>query len=111
MPGGPLESKRPVILLGDLNSDPDGTSSGDSAEAYELFIADGFKDRGVTQDTCCCDADLLGGTLTTPLDHALVRPRARLLGAKRTGAGNSPLTSAGQFPSDHAGVFGRLRFP
>ena len=109
--GGPLESNRPVVLLGDLNSAPDGTSSGDSAEAYNMMLAAGFKDRGVTQDTCCWDANLLGGRLTTRIDHVLVKPGARGLGAKRTGAENSPLTSAGQFPSDHTGVFSRLRFP
>jgi hypothetical protein len=45
------------------------------------------------------------------IDHVLVRPGARKLAAKRTGAENSPLTPAGQFPSDHTGVFSRLRFP
>ncbi|MGH2961054.1 MAG: endonuclease/exonuclease/phosphatase family protein [Solirubrobacterales bacterium] len=109
--GGPLESSRPVILLGDLNSAPDGTSSGDSAEAYAMMLAAGFVDRGVTQDTCCWDANLLGGALTTRIDHVLVKPGARGTGAKRTGAENSPLTAAGQLPSDHTGVFSRLRFP
>jgi hypothetical protein len=111
MAGGPLESTRPVILLGDLNSDPDGTSSGDSAEAYQMMVAAGFKDRGVTQNTCCWNADLLGGALSVRIDHVLVRPGARGLSAKRTGAANSPLTPAGQFPSDHASVFSRLVFP
>jgi len=110
-PGGPLDSPRPVILLGDLNSDPQGTSSGDSAEAYQMMIASGFKDRGVTRNTCCWSADLIGGALSVRIDHVLVKPGARGLGARRTGAGNSPLTSAGQFPSDHTGVFSKLRFP
>jgi Endonuclease/Exonuclease/phosphatase family len=109
--GGPLESSRPVVLLGDLNSAPDGTSSGDSAEAYNMMIAFGFQDRGVTEDTCCWSADLLGGALTTRIDHVLVKPGARGLGAKRTGAEGSALTPAGQYPSDHTGVFSRLRFP
>lgn len=108
--GGPLDSRRPVVLLGDLNSDPDGTSSGDSSEAYRLMIADGFADRGVSRNTCCWSDDLLGGALTTRLDHVLVRPPGKGLGARRTGAANSPLTAAGQFPSDHTGVFSRLRF-
>jgi hypothetical protein len=111
VPGGPLDSSRPVILLGDLNSAPGGTSSGDSAEAYEMMLASGLADRGVEQSTCCWDADLLGGALTTRIDHVLTTPSVTERGAKRTNGGNAPLTPAGQFPSDHAGVFSKLRVP
>jgi hypothetical protein len=75
------------------------------------MIAAGFADVGVTGDTCCWAANLIGGDLTLRIDHVLVRPGAKKVGAKRTGAENSPLTPAGQFPSDHTGVFSRLRFP
>jgi len=109
--GGPLDSSRPVILLGDLNSAPGGTSSGDSAEAYEMMLASGLADRGVEQSTCCWDADLLGGALTTRIDHVLTTPSVTKRSAKRTNGGNGQLTPAGQFRSDHAGVFSVLRAP
>ena len=109
-PGGPLDSKRPVILLGDLNSDPTGTGQGDSSYAYQTIVGSGFQDRGVTQSTCCFSADLIGGTLTIRIDHVLVRPDAKLKGSQRTGADGAPVTAAGQHPSDHAGVVSKLRF-
>jgi len=109
-PDGPLDSKQPVLLLGDLNSAPDGTSQGDSKYAYDTIIANGFQDLGGTGLTCCFSPDLLGGQLTTQIDHVLVKPGATLKSAKRTGAVNSPLTSAGQYPSDHTGVVSQMNF-
>ena len=111
VPGGPLDSNRPVILLGDLNSAPNGTSQGDSAYAYQTIVASGFQDRGVTDNTCCFNADLIGGELTFRIDHVLVKPGAKLLRSTRTGAEGSPLTPGGQYASDHTGVFSKLRFP
>ena len=105
--GGPLESTRPVILLGDLNSDPDGTGQGDSQYAYDSLIASGFVDRGITEDTCCFDADLLGGELTIRIDHVLTRPDLASTAAKRTGTKKK--TKADQAPSDHAGVWSKLK--
>ena len=110
-PGGPLDSNRPVVLLGDLNSDPTGTGAGDSSYAYQHMIDTGFQDVGVTENTCCFNADLIGGTLTFLIDHVLVKPGAKLKRSQRTGAEGSPLTPGGQYASDHTGVVSRLKFP
>jgi endonuclease/exonuclease/phosphatase family metal-dependent hydrolase len=110
-PGGPLDSNRPVILLGDLNSQPGGTTQGDSAYAYDHMLESGFVDRGVPDFTCCFNADLIGGTLTYRIDHVMTKPGAELLRSVRTGAEGSPLTPAGQYASDHTGVVSKLRFP
>ena len=100
---------RPVILVGDLNSDP--------GKEGELVLASaGFEDVwSALHDgdglTCCFLEDLTktkGAALTERIDYVLTRgpfePRkARVLGARR----GSRLD--GLWPSDHAGVFAELR--
>lgn len=113
------ETRLPVILVGDLNSDPvDDTvipvpGVPDTAEnAAYLTVRDaGFRDRGITANTCCHDDDLLNETVDfgSRIDHVLSKGRVQRLGAQRTGANPALRTPAGLWPSDHAGVVSRLR--
>jgi endonuclease/exonuclease/phosphatase family metal-dependent hydrolase len=102
--GGPLDTNRQVILVGDLNSDPDGGSPG----AYNAFTDAGFVDVGVGVDTCCHDADLLNSSASfdSRIDHILARPAVTELSSVLLGAG--PRTPHGMWPSDHGGVVSRL---
>jgi endonuclease/exonuclease/phosphatase family metal-dependent hydrolase len=122
--GGPVDSPLPVVLVGDLNSDPDDPTIVPSppepaptgnAEAYNLVAGAGFVNRGVTVDTCCHDADLLNPTASfgplSRIDHILTDAPARVRGLGATLIGDDPAfkTPTGLWPSDHGGVVSRLR--
>ena len=104
---GPLQTTKPVILVGDLNSDPVA-----SPNAYNAFTAAGFGDSGNTSPTCCWSDDLLSGSFSSRIDHILTRPG--IAGAlSTTVVGNDPAnrvtTPFGlSWPSDHGGVVAGL---
>jgi endonuclease/exonuclease/phosphatase family metal-dependent hydrolase len=121
--GGPVDSQLPVVLVGDMNSDPADPSISPSppepvpvgnAEAYNLIDEAGFVNRGVTVDTCCHDADLLNPTpdfgANNRIDHVLTDTPSRIKGLGATLIGVDPAfrTPTGLWPSDHAGVVSRL---
>jgi endonuclease/exonuclease/phosphatase family metal-dependent hydrolase len=121
---GPTDSSLPVVLVGDLNSDPEDPSISPmppepaptpNADAYNLVRDAGFFNRGVTVDTCCHDADLLNeepdfGEFSR-IDHVLTDTpgRVRGLAARLVGVDPELKTPTGLWPSDHAGVVARLR--
>lgn len=122
--GGPVDSPLPVVLVADLNSDPDDPSISPSppepiatgnAEAYDLVDGAGFVNRGVTVDTCCQDADLLNATTAfgpfSRIDHILTDTPGKVqgLGAIMTGVDPAVKTPSGLWPSDHGGVVSRLK--
>jgi endonuclease/exonuclease/phosphatase family metal-dependent hydrolase len=109
-PGGPATSPDPVILLGDLNSDDD-TVVPDDQKAYRALLAAGFTERSTGDPLSCCVSNLF----TSPpsefdhqVDHVMTdRSPAQV------GLVNSTVTGLAQvdgiYPSDHAGVFSKLR--
>jgi len=116
--GGPARSKNPVILVGDLNSDPKNRT-GASPVAYRTLIRAGFKDswtqaKGRAPGLSCC---LKRPTADDPppfpgdhrIDHTLVKSPIRGLRAKIVGNDPSNRTSTGLWPSDHGGVATTLR--
>ncbi len=120
--GGPVDSNRPVILVGDLNSDPADPSIDPgppgtigNAAAYGLVAGAGFYNRGVSVDTCCHDADLLNPTAAfgsnSRIDHILTDTPGKVvpLGATLIGTDPAFKTSTGLWPSDHGGVVARLK--
>ena len=120
--GGPLDTGRQVILVGDLNSDPNIPADVQHPEypdenSYNQFITDGeingFIDRGVDVPTCCHDADLLdgGSQFNVHIDHVLVKPDMDLLGATLTGDDPANRTPHLLWPSDHGGVVSTLALP
>ncbi|MBA2630612.1 MAG: endonuclease/exonuclease/phosphatase family protein [Thermoleophilaceae bacterium] len=116
-PGGPLQSRRPVILVGDLNSDPAGAFA--QAAAFQVLTGFGFVDSWLAARpgdpglTCCHAADLRNLTVafTQRIDHVLSKPGLPPWRAEVVGADPDERTPAGLWPSDHAGVVTTLRLP
>jgi endonuclease/exonuclease/phosphatase family metal-dependent hydrolase len=111
---GPGASKLPTVLLGDLNSRADGTGT----PTHTNLLAAGFKDAWLQVHpkaiglTCCHGDDLrdLGGPFYSRIDYVLLRngPRAVAAGI----VGEEPRDRLnGLWPSDHAGVWARVRLP
>ena len=113
----------PVLLLGDFNSDADGTQT----PTYGLLVAAGFRDawRELNSPgpgfTCCHAPDLRNeqSTLDQRIDLVFIRGgfATRIHGPIRTVAatvlGDEPgdRTPSGLWPSDHAGVAATLTLP
>ncbi|WP_338741318.1 endonuclease/exonuclease/phosphatase family protein [Haloplanus salilacus] len=100
----------PVVLVGDCNSGPGGSTA-----AYDHLTADfgdAAGDAGVGA-TCCHAADLRNAdpSLDARIDHVLVGDRLRVADATRVGADPTERIAAdGErlWPSDHAGVVATL---
>jgi endonuclease/exonuclease/phosphatase family metal-dependent hydrolase len=105
---------RPTILLGDLNSRADGSGT----PTYARLLAAGFHDawpQARPNDiglTCCHGEDLreVGGAFYSRIDYVLLRNGFRAVAAGILGEEQRD-RSAGLWPSDHAGVWARLRLP
>jgi endonuclease/exonuclease/phosphatase family metal-dependent hydrolase len=106
--------KLPTVLLGDLNSRADGTGT----PTHANLLALGFKDAWTEAHpndiglSCCHGDDLreLGGPFYSRIDYVLLRNGFRAVGAGIVGQKPSG-RSGGLWPSDHAGVWARLRLP
>lgn len=111
---GPAKTRLPIVLLGDLNSHPDGSTT----KSYGNFIAAGFKDAwaqaypGVAGLTCCHGEDLrvVGGPFYERIDYVLTRGGFRALRGRVTGEAESTRVG-GLWPSDHGGLWMTLRLP
>lgn len=112
---GALRTRLPTIVLGDLNSDPNGTP--DDAAAYEIVRGDGFGDAWLETHprsaglTCCFSAEVDDPRVdfSSRIDHVLIRGGLRAKGARRVGVDRDNRTASGLWPSDHAGVVTTLR--
>jgi hypothetical protein len=109
---GPLDTDLPVVLLGDFNSDAEADGL-----AYRILIDEGgFEDAWSTANpgdpglTCCHDADLRNEVvdLRSRIDLILVRDGVRVREMERVGIDPAMRTPGGLWPSDHAGVVGRV---
>ena len=109
-----LRTSAPTVLLGDLNSRADGTGT----PTYANLLAAGFHDAWTQAHpnavglTCCHGDDLreLGGPFYSRIDYVLVRNGFR--GVAAGIVGEEPRDRiADLWPSDHAGVWARLRLP
>lgn len=104
----------PTILLGDLNSRADGTGT----PSYANLLAAGFHDAWPEVHpndiglTCCHTNDLreLGGPFYSRIDYVLLKNGFRAVAAGIVGRSPSERLG-GLWPSDHAGVWARLRLP
>lgn len=108
---GPLATKKPVVLVGDFNSDANG---GISEAAYLALLASGFSDAWLTVGpgtdgfTCCHDPLLVN---PTPFSDPLGPYRIDLILMRKISALDIDVLgedvadrSGGLWPSDHAGV-------
>jgi endonuclease/exonuclease/phosphatase family metal-dependent hydrolase len=108
-----LITTRPTILLGDLNSRADGGGT----PTYANLLAAGFRDAWTQARpndvglTCCHGEDLRegGGAFYSRIDYVLAR-KFRGVAAGIVGE-EARDRLAGLWPSDHAGVWARLRLP
>ena len=115
-PGGPASGSKPVILVGDLNSDvKTQLKPGDGAADWWL-LSHGFKERS-THDplSCCLHADVLrvgaGGDVSQfdhKVDHIMTDDPRHIGRAHTAVTGRRPHN--GFWDSDHAGLFSVLRF-
>jgi endonuclease/exonuclease/phosphatase family metal-dependent hydrolase len=104
----------PTILLGDLNSRADGTGT----ETHAALLGVGFKDAWSQVHandvglTCCHGEDLreLGGPFYSRIDYVLLKNGFRAVAAGIVGQRPSDRLG-GLWPSDHAGVWARVRLP
>jgi endonuclease/exonuclease/phosphatase family metal-dependent hydrolase len=110
--GGPARSSRPVILVGDLNSDPEGRG-GQGAGAYNVVRAAGFTDTwarahpGNPGFTFGLDAALRTPNVNRTIDYVFERGRLTTLRSQLFGG--APVRR--QWPSDHKGLVTTLRLP
>jgi endonuclease/exonuclease/phosphatase family metal-dependent hydrolase len=102
----------PIILVGDLNSAADGSST----DTYARFIAAGYRDAWAAAgsgpgETCCHAVDLMNpaSTLAKRIDYILFRGGLETSAANLVGDEITDITTAGLWPSDHAGVVATLR--
>lgn len=109
---GPLDTDLPVVLLGDFNSNAEANGL-----AYRILVDEGgFEDAWSTANpgdpglTCCHDADLSNAEvdLRSRIDLILVRDGVRVREMERVGIDPAMRTPDGSWPSDHAGVVGRV---
>jgi hypothetical protein len=118
-PGGPADRAR-VILVGDINSDPDARDNGDPIP-YETITAAGFRDAWDLRygsrlaNSCCMNQENVKDPPPAPfdhhIDHIFVKPRMRTLSNRIVGNDRSNRTRSGLWPSDHGGHVARLRLP
>ena len=108
--GGPVKSKLPVILVGDLNSDiKTEVKPGDSL-AYRAVRGGGFVERSTSRPLgCCLDAEVLttsgGGKRSDfnhQVDHILTNKPKKVKLIQSVVTGLSPVN--GFWDSDHAGL-------
>ncbi|MFB5588726.1 endonuclease/exonuclease/phosphatase family protein [Bacillus cereus group sp. BfR-BA-01403] len=111
---GPANTNLPLILLGDLNSNANGTGT----PTYGNLINAGFQDAwtrvGKGQGfTCCQDPDLLNAisSLNRRIDFILFKNGWIPIMADVVGEEQHDRTSTALWPSDHAGVFASLVLP
>ena len=113
-PGGPASGRKPVVLIGDLNSDDDTVSGGDRL-AYQALQNAGFVERSTANPLSCClktsiITDNLGSAsdFTYQVDHVLTNApnEVRLVNSSVTG--RQPVN--GYWDSDHAGLVSTLLF-
>jgi Endonuclease/Exonuclease/phosphatase family len=105
-PGGPLDTQKQVILVGDLNSGTEARHNihGTDQLAFQALLGFGMNDNGAVQS--CCYSDLFNPTqvFDHTVDHVLTKPELKTHNAYVTGNDPNERTPSGLWPSDHGGV-------
>jgi endonuclease/exonuclease/phosphatase family metal-dependent hydrolase len=106
--------KVPTVLLGDLNSRADGTGTPTHANLLALGFKDAWTEAHPNEVglSCCHGEDLrdLGGPFYSRIDYVLLKNGFRAVAAGIVGQ-NASERLGGLWPSDHAGVWARLKLP
>jgi endonuclease/exonuclease/phosphatase family metal-dependent hydrolase len=119
--GGPTRTKQPVILVGDMNSDPNNAAGANPA-AYNVIRKAGFRDAWIAIKgksnkgyACCMKREDILDPPPAPFDHRIdhifFKPRKKgdIKGGKTArivGGDPNNRTPAGLWPSDHGGWVG-----
>jgi endonuclease/exonuclease/phosphatase family metal-dependent hydrolase len=120
----------PVVLVGDLNSDPSNAGTPDGPglpannDAYLTFLGVGYSDTWTlvnppTTDPSVAEPGDTSGfselvddpdtsSIDSRIDHILARGAVAVAKSKVTGLDSDNRTPAGLWPSDHAGVIATL---
>ena len=113
-PGGPADSRLPVILLGDFNSDVKTEVKPGDGQAYRVLTGAGFRERREPKPNTCClstSYDLKTGGSRGEFDHTVdhvmtdAPKKIKLVDSRVTGLKKA---KSGWWNSDHAGVFSSL---
>lgn len=117
--GGPAISSKPVVLVGDFNSDPNGDPKPDGdPKAYRVIAKAKFTDTWKqinprSKGWSCCTDGTLRATTTAGIDHRIdiIWTKPKLVGVKAVNVGTrlSDRSSGGLWPSDHGGTVTTLR--
>jgi endonuclease/exonuclease/phosphatase family metal-dependent hydrolase len=102
---GPLRSKLPTILVGDLNSGPTLPKPEDRPP-YQAIAKAGFKPARTGAFSCCFHDLKLDAGWDHNVDWILTKPKLKLVRSFITG---KEKTAGGVHPSDHGGVVSVLR--
>ena len=112
---GPLRGKRQYIVVGDFNSDPNGTESPSAAfDILEGFgLVDTWPRRFGPGFSCCLANSNARDTNADSFDHRidliLTKPKLRAIRGQVVGDELRDRAPNGLWPSDHAGVVMKLR--
>ena len=117
--GGPLQTKKQLIFVADINSGspedrigPPFTTPGDEGAYNALVDEFGISDLGARQ-TCCYPGtdrtDIADYRLDHTVDHIMAKPKVKQLKSKLTGTDPDVVTPSNQVSSDHAGVWSKLQ--
>lgn len=110
---GPANTSLPIVLLGDFNSNAEGTGTA----TYSNLITNGdFRDAWKEEDrgqgfTCCQDDDLKNplSAFTTRIDLVLYNGEFEVKKADIVGDTGKEKTSSGLWPSNHGGLVVELK--
>jgi endonuclease/exonuclease/phosphatase family metal-dependent hydrolase len=113
--GGPLRGKRQYIVVGDFNSDPNGTES--PSGAFDILADFGLVDEWPRRFgpgfTCCLDDSGARDPNANAFDHRidliLAKPKLRAISGQVVGDEVRDRAPNGLWPSDHAGAVLKLR--
>jgi len=109
---GPLDTRKQVILVGDLNS---GIARHNEPErpgddlAFRVLADFGMRDNGAVQSCCYDNLFDPAAVFDHTVDHVLTKPGLATKRAFVTGDDPEERTPAGLWPSDHGGVVSTLR--
>lgn len=98
------QTQGPVVVMGDLNSDP--AAAGNQAKAAQAVLDKGFSSALPGPVPTCCQDELLDNPtskLSSWIDHILIRD----LSSTQSGVVGDQ-KALGLWPSDHAGVWASL---
>jgi endonuclease/exonuclease/phosphatase family metal-dependent hydrolase len=109
---GPANTDLPVVLIGDFNSNADGTGTQTYTKLKDADFIDAWTIKGKGTGFTCCQADDLlnqDSSLTDRIDLVMFRGNFDAKDIEITGNSQNDRTISGLWPSDHAGVVANLK--